>query len=302
MRSNSQFNVPLKYDEATAEAKSRLLARRKKYSQTKVPTVQLDDSTKSRTSTNVYRKESTRLNRNLSNTSSSLSPTQFTGSAGSSSLSIDPSDRLHSGIIQRAFSASPSKNSPSNSCENTAQPLVSASSLDGVSMRNSTHSTSALRVPMLYQRHSFKSPPQSPPLRNAMTSAPLTGRWLKTATSEDPTRSATSLMQQRSVESHESSVSMPSACSSGSGSVFWCRKGIARLSFKKHQPSTFEDEPANKNMVPVSPAGVYTTHRRSSYEMATGKLKIPEPKIKRSPLKNALHALKDKVSSMCILT
>ncbi|CAI2737365.1 unnamed protein product [Dicrocoelium dendriticum] len=28
--------------------------------------------------------------------------------------------------------------------------------------------------------------------------------------------------------------------------------------------------------------------------MATGKLKIPEPKIKRSPLKNALHALKDK--------
>ncbi|KER33428.1 hypothetical protein T265_00735 [Opisthorchis viverrini] len=281
----------------TVESKSRLLTRRKQYSENRVPTISLDDPGVSTSSPNIA--------------SSLLSPPSIQQSQhryiSSTTLGLHPGcctisplaiPRLDVSMSQRALSASPSKDSSAGKLISYERNVFSACSMDSVGLKNndsfrSNQLSDYTNPPHLSTPSSTQSPPGTSPSQLRST---LPSRLMATSPGSPPNSgiSAISLVQQRSTESHESSISMPSATSSGSSGIPHSRARISRLAFHDRLINRSHENTPNTGSSRSPHSEPQTVHRRSSYEMATGKLDIPQPKVKRSALKSAFIALKDK--------
>ncbi|KAF5403312.1 hypothetical protein PHET_03305 [Paragonimus heterotremus] len=275
------------------EHNARLLSRRKQYSQ-RVPTIALDETVISTSSPNIRNNEYRKSFKNET-FSSSLSPSCTTSPAGLSPPPL-PINKADLGYSQRALSASPSKDTTKELSTPQRRYIISAPSVDSLSVRYPAHMVydrtgNVTSSPRMIKRSPFPSPAGSL-LSHSPGLSPQT--VFSTASPQGSAVSAMSLVQQRSTESHESSLSMPSAASSGSGSGpyggFRSTKMVSneRMLNRSADPATTTPESRS----PRSES--HTIQRRSSYEMATGKIDPPQRKVKRSTLKVALHVLKDK--------
>ncbi|KAF6778854.1 hypothetical protein AHF37_01479 [Paragonimus kellicotti] len=248
------------------EHSARLLSRRKQYSQRRVPTIALDETVMSTSSPNIRNNEYQKSFKSETY-SSSLSPSCTTSPAGLSPPPL-PINKADLGYSQRALSASPSKDTTKELSTPQRRFINSAPSVDSLSVRYPAHMVydrtgNVTSSPRLIKRSPFPSPVGSL-LSHSPGLSPQT--VFSTASPQGSAVSAMSLVQQRSTESHESSLSMPSAASSGSGSGpyggFRSTKMVSneRMLNRSVDPSTTTRESRS----PRSES--YTIQRRSSYE------------------------------------
>ncbi|GAA49661.1 hypothetical protein CLF_103366 [Clonorchis sinensis] len=254
---------------STVDSKSRLLTRRKQYSENRVPTISLDDPGVSTSSPNI----ATSLlsppslqqsqHRHIPSTVSGLHP----GCCNISPLAIP---RLDVSMSQRALSASPSKDSSAGKLISYGRNVLSACSMDSVGLKkNDSFRSNQLsdynNPPHLFTPSSTQSPPGTSPAQLRST---LSSRLMAISPGSPPNSgiSATSLVQQRSTESHESSISMPSATSSGSSGIPHSRARISRLAFHDRLINRSHENTPNTGSSRSPHSEPQTVHRRSSYE------------------------------------
>ncbi|KAA3677584.1 uncharacterized protein DEA37_0004055 [Paragonimus westermani] len=252
---------------AAKEHSARLLSRRKQYSQRRVPTIALDETVISTSSPNI-RNDGYQKSFKKETFSSSLSPSCTTSPAGLSPPPL-PINKGELGYSQRALSASPCKDTSKELSTPQRRFINSAPSMDSLSARYPAHTVydrtgNVTSSPRMIKRSPFPSPVGSF-LSHSPGLSPQT--VFSTASPQGSAVSAMSLVQQRSTESHESSLSMPSAASSGSGSGpyggFRSTKMVPdeRMLNRSVDPSTATRESRS----PQSES--HTIQRRSSYEV-----------------------------------
>lgn len=300
-----------------SEDHARLLTRRKKYSQSKVPTPALDEVDLSISIPKAPVQEGRPAGgfvplthqpvKHEGNSSSPpLHPTSPKG--GNRSPVIARADLSVS--TQRALSASPSKLTvtPAGAGSRSRTRLVnSVGSVDSVGSARSTN----YHIPNKPGLGTFTySPLARSPLCTSSDSTALATRpgnthsvspvALSPSSAHSTAVSPISLVQQRSTESHESSVSMPSATSSGSGGLLLMlsRRKSGRLGSREMTRSAENPPVTESTEYEPSRHETHSLQRRSSYEMATGKMEQPQRKQKRSSWKQAYKVLKEKRNAL----
>ncbi|VDP75493.1 unnamed protein product [Echinostoma caproni] len=274
----------------SGDPQARLLSRRKQYSQNKVPTIALDETELSTSTPNIpvqHTQQTGSLVSRLRYTpkieaySTSTSPL-YPNSPKETVLShVDIPPRMDLGVgTQRALSASPSKLAATHaSIVPRPRPRLinSSGSVDSVGQTRtgsyyypgkagflSTHYGPVAKSPLC-------TPSESSPLPTTPgTTHSVSPVALSPASAHSTTMSPTSWVQQRSTESHESSVSMPSATSSGSGGLIlmlgrgkYGRLGSRELNRSTENPPVME---VAENM--TSRHESHSLQRRSSYEVS----------------------------------
>ncbi|CAH8829289.1 unnamed protein product [Trichobilharzia szidati] len=298
-------------DCSTARVNTRLFNARKQFSKTSVPTISFDDQSSPTTSPQSSR--STFSHNVMHKTDSVDSRTSMPVSPSESSYSPNFEKNLaHVTTTMRALSTSPRKGSPNALIppyNRTLHPLTF--SYDSISpeypvdksstVSPTTKTTSDKLSSEAYTPYKHNHKGSLSPKPYLIRSGNVIGRDFMpstlpsisptTTTMEDNT--LLSLVHQRSTESHDSSISMPSVTSSG-GSPY-TSGGSQLLRSHKKEDKLYRSAEVNFSM---DEQGMKQPEqhivRRSSYEMATGKIEIPMKKSKKKSWKEALCSLKAK--------
>ncbi|TPP61320.1 hypothetical protein FGIG_01682 [Fasciola gigantica] len=316
-------NKSLKYEatkqSANGEQYTRLLTRRKQYSQNKVPTLALDEVELSTSTPNIPEQEDrptgglvpqTRYPAKREAHSSSTSPLYSLSSKESNQSPVITRKDFNVNT-QRPLSASPSKLTVTHSgviTRSRPRQINSAGSVDSMGPLRGVSNYSPGKFGFLTSNYSpvARSPlctssdgaalPLMPGNMHSISPAALSPSSAQSSNAMSPS----SLVQQRSTESHESSVSMPSATSSGSGGLLLMlgkrksgRFGSREMTRSAENPPVMEATENDSLRHEARPV-----QRRSSYEMATGKIEQPQRKQKSSSWKQAYKALKEKRNAL----
>nr|CAH8826929.1 unnamed protein product [Trichobilharzia regenti] len=301
-------------DSSTARVNTRLFNARKQFSKTSVPTISFDDQSSPTTSPQSSR--STYSRNVMHKTDSVDSRTSMPVSPSESSYSPNFEKNLaHVTTTMRALSTSPRKGSPNALIppyNRTLHPLTF--SYDSISPEYTVDNKSSTVSPTTKTTTSDKLSSEGyttcktnhkgslSPKPYLVRSGNVIGRDFMPSTlpSISPTTTTTmedntllSLVHQRSTESHDSSISMPSVTSSG-GSPY-TSGGSQLLRSNKKEDKLYRSAEVNFSM---DEQGMKQPEqhivRRSSYEMATGKIEIPIKNSKKKSWKEALCSLKAK--------
>ncbi|TNN11788.1 hypothetical protein EWB00_004290 [Schistosoma japonicum] len=301
---------------STARINTRLFNARKQFSKPSVPTISFDDQNSLTTSPQSLR------------STFSHTPMYKTDSFESgSSMPVSPSESLHSPNFEknlthvtttmRALSTSPRIGSPNALIppyNKSLQPLAySYDSLNpdvyvdkcnvqcptnkDINDKKNHNINNRIKPKGLLSPKSdnFRGP-QMRGKSFISTTSPMTSTSIVTSGTSDDV--LLGLVHQKSTESHDSSISMPSVTSSG-GSPY--TSGGSQLLLRQNQKGDklYRSTEANFS---TEDQGIKLPEqhivRRSSYEMATGKMELPVKSRKKNFWKEALCSLKGKKDSL----